>query len=550
MTGVVTATTASVKVEKVAVYCRVSTDEQRERQTIENQVERATLHCQSKGLPIFDVYRDDGVTGTVPLVDRPEGKRLVEDARQGKFQTVIIKQVDRLGRDALHILNAVAQLESLNVKVISILEAMDLTTPQGRFMLTMYSGVAALERDTIIQRSIEGTNRLAREGVHLGGIAPYGYRQVGKGRASRLQPSEELIDSIGISEAEVIRSIYYWIVEERQSTYAIADRLNATSIPPAYIRDQREVLDGKRKSATSGIWRPSRVGNLIKNPTYKGVHYFGRRSKRPRDLIERQVPAIVSAETWDQAQTVLKQNQRFSRKNAKHQYLLRGLMKCGLCGLTLNGTTHSRYKNRMYYICNGKKQARGIYGLHGERCPSKSVSGEIEGIVWADIEAFLRNPGEVLSQLRSKAADTEGSAERLLQDLEHVRSATLAKNVERKRVIELYARGRISNEDLDCQLDRLADEEKLLKDRTREMEGRQDSEAATALRLQSSERLLTELGERLDEPLEWTLKRQIVEALVDSIHVDPTSGGNEVTVLYRFGQTVPRRDRDSWRRPA
>jgi site-specific DNA recombinase len=67
-------------VHRVAIYCRVSTDEQRERQTIVNQVELATLHCQSRGMSVFEIYRDDGVTGTIPLVERPEGKRLVEDA--------------------------------------------------------------------------------------------------------------------------------------------------------------------------------------------------------------------------------------------------------------------------------------------------------------------------------------------------------------------------------------------------------------------------------------------------------------------------------------
>ncbi len=550
MTGVVTATTASVNVEKVAVYCRVSTDEQRERQTIENQVELATLHCQSKGLPIFDVYRDDGVTGTVPLVDRPEGKRLVEDARQGKFQTVIVKQVDRLGRDALHILTAVAQLESLNVKVISILEAMDLTTPQGRFMLTMYSGVAALERDTIIQRSIEGTNRLAREGVHLGGIVAYGYRQIGKGRTSRLQPSEESISGVGMSEAEVIRSIYRWIVEERQSTYTVADRLNTLAVPPAYSRDHREVLNGKRKSATSGIWRPARVGNLIKNPTYKGVHFYGRRSRRARVVIERQVPAIVSVETWDQAQAVLKHNQRFSRKNAKHQYLLRGLMKCGLCGLTLSGTTHSRSSDRTYYVCNGKKQARGIYGLHGQRCPSKSVSGDIEGTVWADIEAFLRNPGDVVTQLQSKTEDAEENSRQLVQELERVRTAVLVKDGERARVIELYARGRITSEDVDRQLERLANEAELLQKRVSDIERRRNADTDRTLHAQSAEHVLTELGKRLKGPLDWTIRRKIVEALVDSIRVEPSSDGSEVTVSYRFSQPVPRTDRDSWRRPA
>jgi hypothetical protein len=69
-------------------------------------------------------------------------------------------------------------------------------------------------------------------------------------------------------------------------------------------------------------------------------------------------------------------------------------------------------------VCNGKKQARGIFGLEGKRCPSRIISGNIEDIVWNDIEVFLRNPGDVLTQLRAKAENTGEHSERLLQDLE------------------------------------------------------------------------------------------------------------------------------------
>jgi predicted site-specific integrase-resolvase len=80
---------------KAAIYGRVSSDEQRERQTIQTQVELADEYCQSHGLAIYDHYLDDGVSGTVPFAERPAGSRLVEDARNNAFETVVIKQTDR-----------------------------------------------------------------------------------------------------------------------------------------------------------------------------------------------------------------------------------------------------------------------------------------------------------------------------------------------------------------------------------------------------------------------------------------------------------------------
>src|SRR5207248_10537340 len=123
----------------------------------------------------------------------------------------------------------------------------DTSTPSGRFMLTILSAVAGLERDTIIQRSVEGSNRLAREGAWLGGIVPYGYHVVGKGRTGRLVASELAIPDLGVSEADIVRLIYHMTVEEHKSCVAIADYLNAMGVPPVYMRDGRALRKGKLK---------------------------------------------------------------------------------------------------------------------------------------------------------------------------------------------------------------------------------------------------------------------------------------------------------------
>ena len=87
--------------EKVAIYARVSTEDQKERQSIETQIEHAKQYCQREGYFIADFYCDDGVSGTIPFEEREAAKRLLREAREGKFKTVLVYKIDRIGRDNL-----------------------------------------------------------------------------------------------------------------------------------------------------------------------------------------------------------------------------------------------------------------------------------------------------------------------------------------------------------------------------------------------------------------------------------------------------------------
>ena len=85
--------------ESIAVlYGRVSSEDQAERGTIQNQIEFSAKYCDLHEITIADKYLDDGVTGTLPLEDREDGLRLIEDAKAGKFNLVLIYRLDRLGR--------------------------------------------------------------------------------------------------------------------------------------------------------------------------------------------------------------------------------------------------------------------------------------------------------------------------------------------------------------------------------------------------------------------------------------------------------------------
>ena len=265
----------------VGIYSRVSTEEQRERQSIETQREFAERYCALHNLPIHRFYADEGISGTVPVALRPEARRFIEDARLHRFDQLLVYKLDRLGRDARLILNAVDELGGHGVRVRSMTEEFDANTAPGKLMLTMLSGFAAHEREVIRERSVAGTNRVAESGAWMGGIVPFGYRKQGENREARLVISEELVPELDMSEADVVRLIYRMSAVERKSCQAIATHLNQIRVPCAYVRDARLPVRGKRRQKTSGLWRAGRVRNLIVSTTYMGRHEFGKRSKDP-----------------------------------------------------------------------------------------------------------------------------------------------------------------------------------------------------------------------------------------------------------------------------
>ena len=201
----------------VDIYVRVSTEEQRERQSIAAQREFGERYTQLHDLIVHRIYADNGVSGTVPLEKRPEASQMLLDARQRKFDQLLVFRLDRLGRDTRLILNAVDELEKCGVRVRSMTEEFDTGTATGRLMLTMLSGFASHEREVIRERSIAGTNRVAEGGAWLGGIVPYGYRKTGEKRGAHLVVSEDPIPGMELSEAEVIREIYRKSAAEKQS---------------------------------------------------------------------------------------------------------------------------------------------------------------------------------------------------------------------------------------------------------------------------------------------------------------------------------------------
>ncbi|GMA99481.1 recombinase family protein [Pelosinus sp. IPA-1] len=106
----------------IAVYCRVSSEDQQERGTIESQIEFATKYCDLHQINIVKWYKDDGISGTLPFESRPEASIMLQDAQEKKFNTLLFYRLDRFGRSARIILNGVHILEQYGIKIKSMTE--------------------------------------------------------------------------------------------------------------------------------------------------------------------------------------------------------------------------------------------------------------------------------------------------------------------------------------------------------------------------------------------------------------------------------------------
>lgn len=533
---------------RVAVYARVSSEEQTERGTIENQIEFAIKYCDLHQLEIVEWYKDDGITGTIPLEQRTEGKRLQEDAKRKKFDLLLIYRLDRLGRSARIILNAVYELEQCSVKIRSMTEPFDTGDPNGRFLLTVLAGVADLERETILERMWYGANRAARAGKWLGGIVPYGYRVNDDGF---LDISSDPLSGMDMSEADVIRLIYRLIADQAFTTIKVADYLNALGVPPSYTKDGRQIKRGKRKVNTAGIWRPGRIRNMIVNTTYRGIHYYGRRTNRKRELIPREYPALVNTETWEKAQQVLRDNQLESMKNSKRQYLLRRLIKCGICGMSYHGTAYGNKgeKPRAYYMCNGKSAYKGPNEV---KCTSKNVPSEwIENLVWQECVKFIENPGEAINEL-STGMDIRKSQQTTLEAEKYkALTAFNEKEAEKQSILDLYRKRIIGSVDVEQQLQKITQEKKVLEERVRELDQKITTEKTMITKFNKIEDLLTNLRVKLNSDPPFDVRREIVCDLLKEIIIDTKTTENGrlfavVNTRYIFSKVVSRTDTDSY----
>lgn len=527
-----------------AGYGRVSSDDQRDAETIKNQITEVTRYADAHGISIGEWYLDDGITGTVPLDERPEGTRLLTDARQGKWRGLICLNHKRIGRDAFVIHLAVRQLErELGLDILAVREPVPKEMNPGArsLMRAVYAGVAEHDREDFLANSREGMERAAREGRWCGGRPPFGYqlepiriKEFGFIKGSRLIIHEE--------QAEIVREIFS-LYASGMRLRGLVRHLNSRAIPhPMAWYNPSKERPWYEGTVSRILHNPAYIGNWSWRKTVGGKYAVPGSRKTNKDRqISHPIPSIISEELFNQVQSLLKENFRLSPRNAKKHYLLRGLVKCGLCGHTYVGLSGGspKYQQR-YYRCGSH-----VRSMYLTPCGNKALRADrIEETVWEHCRRFICTPGSILDELHQtlnlqKKRQSNADAER-----KRIESLLVGKASERERVITLHRRGSITSEDVERQLEALNREVKELEQEREVILEREKAQEDAEARLLTIEAMLVQLSEQIDSVTE-EMRREIVLSLVDAITVtkdkDDIRGKKPPQVQIRFSFS-PQRD--------
>ncbi len=500
---------------KAAVYARVSTLKQELEQTIESQLECLKDYVSNEGLELDEnhIYIDEGYSGT--KLERPGLDALRDGAADGDFQKVIIYSPDRLARRYAYQVIVIEELNKHGCEVIFLQRPIS-NDPEERLLLQMQGVIAEYERAKIIERTRRGRLFKARQGRFLlWGTPPYGYRYQ---PVSSGQPGYAVINE---EEAELVKHIFNWCVEEGLSAYKIAKRLNLMGIQP-------------RKGGKG--WAPASIRLILTNEAYIGKAYYNRRlgikPKKPRnplsyrkdenttkklkprnEWIEIEVPALIDEDTFRRAGEQLKKNIWWSsRNNTKHQYLLRRLVRCGECGYKMCGVFERKYA---YYRC---KRGRDLLETHREtKCTSRSVRQEhLDEVVWQKITELLEKPELIIEQYkRQKDITLSSGSQKQCQKLEQ---QIRQHDKQIQRLIDAYQMEIITLEDLNIRKSSLEQKISQLQGQIRNIKAAQKKEIDHKKIFENIEAFCTAIKQGI-ENASFEDRRKIIELLVEEVIV-------------------------------
>ncbi len=435
----------------VAIYARVSSERQKEQETIGSQMAALLEHAASLSWTVPGEWRflDEGYSGA-SLV-RPGLDSLRDRIAEGQIDTVLVLSPDRLSRKYAYQILLTEEFHRQGAELIFV-KSPPATTPEERLLAQVQGMIAEYERAQIIERTRRGKRHRARQGsVNVLSGAPYGYRYVKK--SDNGNAYYEVIEA----EAAVVGQVYEMFTVQHLSIGAITRALNEQGI-------------ATRKGDSR--WERSTVWAMLRNPAYIGKACFGKTERKPRQRITRplrqrggysnrcganqerprqewieiNVPALIGDATFALAQEKLETNKQFSRRRTIEPSLLQSMLVCGRCGYGLyRSSTRTSKRKLSYYRCLGSDAWRQFKHAVCE-CPPVRQD-YLDGVVWDEVIRLLEDPALLQDEItrRREAAKQADPAQQRQQHLVR-EQGRLDKSIE--RLLNAYQESLLSLEEL------------------------------------------------------------------------------------------------------
>jgi site-specific DNA recombinase len=485
-------------------------------------------------------------------VDRPALDELRDHAREGRFDVVVVLCPDRLARRYVYQVLLVEELKRAGIEVLFCERPIG-DSPDDQLLLQVQGAIAEYERAKMLGRCRRGRQHRARQGVLAPPRTPYGYVYSARkyGGDGQIRIHEE--------EAAMVRQVFAWYAEEGATLYRVVKKLDASPWKPRI---------GKAWS------RPSVLG-ILHCEWYVGKAYYGRRSHRqqprsrdgaessaaktirtdrPRsEWIEVPVPRIIDDGLFTRVQERIQESRRLSKRclKRKRAYLLRGLLKCGVCGYNYTGHTQARRSkhggrvDNTYYGC--RRTSPSAVPPGDQPCTNTRLLGAgVEEVVWKTVRDLLVD-SEALARaisawLHETTAESTGSERRKLAT---DRLNDLRK--QRERLIDAYQSGVLDLGDFRSRKEALEDRTLAVEHELAELDSTQSQRERAVRQAAGAQAVVAQLRDRLRNP-DFDLKQAILRLVVEKVVVIhhrleihlalPVSGNFDLILDWRARPTL------------
>ena len=301
-------------IKNVGIYMRVSTEDQaREGFSLPEQKERLTSECNFRGYNIVDYYQDAGISAKTGN-HRPEFERMLDDAKNGKIDTIYAIKLDRISRSIYDMEKIMSFCEKYNIKIVCLYDDYNTATANGKMVARIMMSVSQNEIERTSERTKIGMDGALKVG-HIPGKVPLGYKKNGK---------ELVIDPI---TSPIVKRVFE-LYSKGNSYFAISEKFN-----------HEKVLNKTN-------WYDGSIRRIIINPVYKG-DYIARRGQPTEKYYENICPAIIDRPLWEWCQVQAPKNMKHYCR--REDYLFLQKLKCPECGRIMGGKATRKKNGNIYY---------------------------------------------------------------------------------------------------------------------------------------------------------------------------------------------------------
>ncbi|AFH62232.2 resolvase [Paenibacillus mucilaginosus K02] len=370
---------------RACIYTRVSTAGQAEEGfSMQAQYDKLIDFVKLQGWDLIRVYTDPGVSAKD--LNRPGVKELIDDLKVGKFEAVIVHKLDRLTRNISDLYDLVELVNKYEVKLISLSENIDTSTPMGRMFVYLLGIFAQMFRENLSEEIKKGLSKRADLGFRNAG-APFGYKMDERGNLIIIP-----------EEAELVRVIFSLHISKKWGFYTIAKYLNKLGFL------------GRR----GGIFHGSSIEKILKNHTYVGKNHWKLKGRPESERMVRDAnhEPIIDQDTFNKSQEIIRRRSQKEMSRSFYSYPFSSIIRCGQCGAPYHGIMQP-YKGIKYYyyrcfnVIKGRCNQSSISELKFETMFFDYFIVQHQGVNFEEVAATKSDTSEVKRKIERELEKSE-----------------------------------------------------------------------------------------------------------------------------------------------